>query len=141
MIYIGIILIIISCCLLYLSNKKYKAANEIEIIKNNELKKQISEQERKREKIKQEIQALLAQQDTLYQNLDNLRKEQDEWKEHQKAEREGVAAAWKETYSYVAEQYAGTLEQACIKAEKDFDEIPVEIVPPKKFFKLQTCIT
>lgn len=125
MIYIGIILIIISCYLLYLSTKKYKAANEIEIAKNNELQKQIAEcqeQERKREKINQEIQALLIQQDTLYQNLTNLRKEQDEWMKHQKAERERAAAAWNETYSYAAEQYEYALEQACIKAEQDFDK-------------------
>lgn len=125
MIYIGIILIIISCCLLYLSTKKYKAANEIEIAKNNELQKQIAEyqeQERKREKINQEIQALLIQQDTLYQNLANLRKEQEEWMEHQKAERERAAAAWNETYSYAAEQYEYALEQACVKAEQDFDK-------------------
>lgn len=125
MIYIGIILIIISCCLLYLSNKKYKAANEIEIVKNNELEKQIAEyqeQERKRERLNQEIKALLIQQDTLYQNLANLRKEQDEWMELQKAERDRATAAWKETYSYAAEQYMNSLEQAYIKAEKDFDK-------------------
>lgn len=125
MIYIGIILIIISCCLLYLSTKKYKAANKIEIAKNNELQKQIAEyqeQERKREKINQEIQTLLIQQDTLYQNLANLRKEQEEWMEHQKVERERAAAAWNETYSYAAEQYEYALEQACVKAEQDFDK-------------------